>query len=107
MGWVPLSKTVLHRNKKSEHIPNLENVVRIFLVWSECRDSNSGPLEPHSSAIPNFATPGYFVLHSQVPIYHSTASDKMQALFLKNQKTAPQYKKRAHKTIRKTALEAY
>ena len=26
--------------------------------WSECRDSNSGPLEPHSSAIPNFATPG-------------------------------------------------
>ena len=32
MGWVPLSKTVLHRNKKSEHIPNLENVVRIFLV---------------------------------------------------------------------------
>lgn len=32
MGWVPLSKTVLQRNKKSEHIPNLENVVRIFLV---------------------------------------------------------------------------
>ena len=29
--------------------------------WSECRDSNSRPLEPHSSAIPNFATPGYFV----------------------------------------------
>ena len=27
-------------------------------VWSECRDSNSRPLEPHSSAIPNFATPG-------------------------------------------------
>ena len=26
--------------------------------WSECRDSNSRPLEPHSSAIPNFATPG-------------------------------------------------
>ena len=31
----------------------------LFLVfWSECRDSNSRPLEPHSSAIPNFATPG-------------------------------------------------
>ena len=27
--------------------------------WSECRDSNSRPLEPHSSAIPNFATPGF------------------------------------------------
>ena len=32
-----------------------------LLFWSECRDSNSRPLEPHSSAIPNFATPGYFV----------------------------------------------
>ena len=32
----------------------------LFLVfWSECRDSNSRPLEPHSSAIPNFATPGF------------------------------------------------
>ena len=30
-------------------------------LWSECRDSNSRPLEPHSSAIPNFATPGYSV----------------------------------------------
>ena len=29
--------------------------------WSECRDSNSRPLEPHSSAIPNFATPGYLL----------------------------------------------
>ena len=28
------------------------------VFWSECRDSNSRPLEPHSSAIPNFATPG-------------------------------------------------
>ena len=33
------------------------------VFWSECRDSNSRPLEPHSSAIPNFATPG-FVLAS-------------------------------------------
>ena len=31
------------------------------IIWSECRDSNSRPLEPHSSAIPNFATPGYSV----------------------------------------------
>ena len=29
--------------------------------WSECRDSNSRPLEPHSSAIPNFATPGFLI----------------------------------------------
>ena len=43
----------LHRKRKNqkEHL--------LFLVfWSECRDSNSRPLEPHSSAIPNFATPG-------------------------------------------------
>ncbi len=33
---------------------------KLFLLsWSECRDSNSRPLEPHSSAIPNFATPGF------------------------------------------------
>ena len=31
------------------------------VFWSECRDSNSRPLEPHSSAIPNFATPGYLL----------------------------------------------
>ena len=35
------------------------------LFWSECRDSNSRPLEPHSSAIPNFATPGYFLAAPQ------------------------------------------
>ena len=27
-------------------------------LWSEWLDSNQRPLEPHSSAIPNFATPG-------------------------------------------------
>ena len=27
-------------------------------VWSEWRESNSRPLEPHSSALPNCATPG-------------------------------------------------
>ena len=29
--------------------------------WSECRDSNPGPLGPEPSAIPNFATPRYEV----------------------------------------------
>ena len=43
----------INRNKKWE----TTKVVSHF--WSECRDSNSRPLEPHSSAIPNFATPGY------------------------------------------------
>ena len=29
-------------------------------IWSECRDSNPGPLGPEPSAIPNFATPRFF-----------------------------------------------
>ena len=42
------------------------------LFWSECRDSNSRPLEPHSSAIPNFATPGYSVVPQTAHLeYHS------------------------------------
>ena len=41
------------------------------LFWSECRDSNSRPLEPHSSAIPNFATPGYSCCLKQ-PIDNTT-----------------------------------
>ena len=51
--------------------------------WSECRDSNSGPLEPHSSAIPNFATPGCLTQDSlsQRLVYISTAQRKMQAFF--------------------------
>ncbi len=48
--------------------------------WSECRDSNSRPLEPHSSAIPNFATPGYAALSLALE-YISTPWRKMQALF--------------------------
>ena len=28
-------------------------------IWSEWRESNSRPLEPHSSALPNCATPGH------------------------------------------------
>ncbi len=31
-------------------------------LWSEWRESNSRPLEPHSSALPNCATPGYAAL---------------------------------------------
>ena len=47
--------------------------------WSECRDSNSRPLEPHSSAIPNFATPGYAIQLC----YYSTANRKKQGEILK------------------------
>ena len=48
-------RILTQRKKQKQH--------KLFLLfWSECRDSNSRPLEPHSSAIPNFATPGYFVL---------------------------------------------
>ena len=39
--------------------PKEQKLFRLY--WSECRDSNSRPLEPHSSAIPNFATPGFLL----------------------------------------------
>ena len=38
-----------------------EQLMLLRSFWSECRDSNSRPLEPHSSAIPNFATPGFLL----------------------------------------------
>ena len=46
--------------KRSEGKPTRKKRRRLptSSFWSECRDSNSRPLEPHSSAIPNFATPG-------------------------------------------------
>ena len=30
-----LSKNIVNRNDKSEHITHLDNVVRIIIVWSE------------------------------------------------------------------------
>ena len=60
----------LQKVQKSSEIHRFRN-----FSWSECRDSNSRPLEPHSSAIPNFATPGYHIhlLHhvSLITIPHS------------------------------------
>ena len=41
-----LSKNIVNRNDKSEHITHLDNVVRIIIVWSEWRDSNPRPLGP-------------------------------------------------------------
>ena len=61
---------VLQKAQKKFRNPQISE-----LFWSECRDSNSRPLEPHSSAIPNFATPGYHIhlLHhvSLITIPHS------------------------------------
>ena len=45
---------------KAENTKTTEKLTFFGGNWSECWDSNSGPLEPHSSAIPNFATPGFF-----------------------------------------------
>ena len=42
-------------------IKKAETAFAASAFWSECRDSNSRPLEPHSSAIPNFATPGFML----------------------------------------------
>ena len=56
-----LSKNIFYRNRESEHIFNLEDCVRIIISWSGLRDLNPRSLEPKSSAIPNFAKPGYSV----------------------------------------------
>ena len=50
-------QNILNRNDKSEHITNLDNVVRIIIVWSEWRDLNSRPLDPQSSALPTALHP--------------------------------------------------
>ena len=36
------------------------------LTWSEWQESNLRPLEPHSSALPNCATPGYVKIISLI-----------------------------------------
>ena len=41
-----LLQNILNRNDKSEHTTNLDNVVRIIIVWSEWRDLNPRPHGP-------------------------------------------------------------
>ena len=81
---------LIRKPKSINSSENKEKALKSFdfsaYYWSECRDSNSRPLEPHSSAIPNFATPGYLLVVSRLLVYISTPCRKMQALFLKNQK---------------------
>ena len=61
----PRTEATKRRWKDGSWIKNkTERAFTLSVLWSECRDSNSRPLEPHSSAIPNFATPGYFVCRS-------------------------------------------
>ena len=54
--------------------------------WSELLDSNQRPLEPHSSAIPNFATPGYLLasLNCLSILAHLSKKSKHYFLFFQN-----------------------
>ena len=52
-----LLKHIFNRNDKSEHITHLDNVVRIIIVWSEWRDSNSRPPAPKAGALPTAQHP--------------------------------------------------
>ena len=52
-----MSEHILNRNDKSEHITQLDNVVRIIIVWSEWGDSNSRHLAPKASALPTALHP--------------------------------------------------
>ena len=63
MSQTSLSQASVHRTLAFDcsNLSTKEKTERaqaLSVFWSECRDSNSRPLEPHSSAIPNFATPG-------------------------------------------------
>lgn len=44
------SQDIVDGNDKSEHVPYLEDSVRIIISWSQCRDSTPGPLGPEDSA---------------------------------------------------------
>ena len=59
----------LWTTKKPPTVTSVVLLSSCSLVWSEWRESNSRPLEPHSSALPNCATPGYVgALQSAWPI---------------------------------------
>ena len=49
-----------------------------FLLWSEWRESNSRPLEPHSSTLPNCATPR-LLNHSITAIIQNQHKSKIKA----------------------------
>ena len=72
-----------HKHKKHRSIVTLSGVLPISspAIWSEWRESNSRPLEPHSSALPNCATPGYAGGLAISMVYYSSRSVACQAVF--------------------------
>ena len=72
-----------YKHKKHRSIVTLSGVLPISspAIWSEWRESNSRPLEPHSSALPNCATPGYAGGLAISMVYYSSRSAACQAVF--------------------------
>ena len=60
-------------------------LVLTTFVWSEWRESNSRPLEPHSSALPNCATPGRTRLSRISLFIIAECAGNVNAFFQKNQ----------------------
>ena len=55
----------IQQNCKHKEIPHKHcdfRIYAIYFVWSEWGDLNSRPLEPHSSTLPNCATPRYKII---------------------------------------------
>ena len=78
------SKHIFNRNDKSEHITNLDNVVRIIIVWSEWRDSNSRHPAPKCVSEPSASTlPPSLALSvaPTVPLWSSVALLASDAAF--------------------------
>ena len=75
-----LLQNILNRNDKSEHIPYLENVVRIIIVWSEWRDLNPRPHGPEPCALPTALHPD--VQHGYYKDFSARCQEPTHSFFL-------------------------
>ena len=74
-----LLQNILNRNDKSEHIPYLENVVRIIIVWSEWRDLNPRPHGPEPCALPTALHPD--VQHGYYKDFSARCQEREREIF--------------------------
>ena len=65
---LPTDALTIYKQQKSRIREDSAFAVSDSHLWSEWRESNSRPLEPHSSALPNCATPGRTGL-SRISLY--------------------------------------
>ena len=82
-----LLQNILNRNDKSEHTTNLDNVVRIIIVWSEWRDLNPRPHGPEPCALPTALHPD--VQHGYYKDFSARCQEREQEIFEEFSSFAP------------------